>query len=77
MVRRWAGASSSGLVETFQRSFSHENTNTDPSGDSAGVIGTSIGVSARSTELDVSIKIDAKEKVSDFIVDIRIDFDVV
>tara|TARA_B110000908_G_scaffold38751_1_gene46671 strand:+ start:11845 stop:11970 length:126 start_codon:yes stop_codon:yes gene_type:complete len=41
------------------------------------VIGTSIGVSARSTEVDVSIKIDAKEKVSDFIVDIRIDFDVV
>ena len=52
-------------VEIFQRSFSHEKTNADPSGESAGVIGTSIGVLAISEEVNAS---DAKRKMSDFIV---------
>ncbi len=46
MVSLSAGEVFWGLVEIFHRSFSHENTSVDPSGDSAGVTGISIWVSA-------------------------------
>ena len=68
MVRRLAKSVFAGSEEMVQRSFSHEKTRSDPSGESAGVMGTSMVVSARIAGAEESRAIEVMMDVSGFMV---------